>query len=234
FNVDGIEVDNGGQNNIIQGNFSGVGADGVTPVGNNLHGIVLRSDDNLSPPLGPGQTNEPAVSGNIIGLNPNTSFSGLGNLVAFNGTGGIAIFGNPLPNNASAIQNSGNSILGNSVFANGRGFATASSAPTPLLGIGLPNGFVFPPHDGFTANDPKSRGVANAPNNFQNFPILASVTRIAGGVQISGTFTEAAEPNTTLRLEFFANDPDPLGQPAEGQIFLGATNVMTNASGQAS
>ncbi len=106
FNVDGIEIDNGGENNVIQGNFSGVGADGVTPVGNNLHGIVLRSDDNLPPPLGPGQANEPAVSGNIIGLNPNTNFSGLGNLVEFNGTAGIAVFDNPLPNNATPIQNS--------------------------------------------------------------------------------------------------------------------------------
>jgi hypothetical protein len=234
FNAAGIEVDDGGQNNIIQGNFSGVGADGVTPVGNNLHGIVLRSDDNLAPPLGPGQTNEPAVSGNIIGLNPNTNFSGLGNLVEFNGTGGIAIFGNPLPNNATPIQNTGNSILGNSVFENGRSFATASSAPTPLLGIDLTNGFTFPRDDGFTANDSKPRGVANAPNNFQNFPILSSALPVAGGVQISGTFTEAAEPNTTLRLEFYANNPDPLGQPAEGQIFLGAMNVTTNASGMAS
>src|SRR5262249_52566339 len=234
FNAAGIEVDNGGQNNIIQGNFSGVGADGVTPVGNNLHGIVLRSDDNLSPPLGPGQANEPAVSGNIIGLNPNTNFSGLGNLVEFNGTGGIAIFGNPLPNNATPLQNSGNSILGNSVFQNARGFATASSAPTPLLGIDLTNGFVFPRDDGFTANDSKGHGAANDPNNFQNFPILSSVVRVAGGVQITGTFTETAEPNTTLRLEFFANDPDPLGLPAEGQTFLGATNVTTNASGTAS
>ena len=104
LNAAGIILDNGAQGNVIQGNFSGVGADGVTPVGNNLQGIALRSDDNLSPPLGPGQANEPAVSGNIIGLNPNISFSGLGNTVAFNGTGGVAIVGNPLPNNATPID----------------------------------------------------------------------------------------------------------------------------------
>jgi hypothetical protein len=80
FNAAGIEVDDGGQNNVIQGNYSGVGADGATPIGNNLHGIVVRSDGSLPAPLGPGQVNEPAVSGNIIGLNPAT-LSGLGNLV---------------------------------------------------------------------------------------------------------------------------------------------------------
>jgi len=113
FNVDGIGIDNGAENNVIQGNFVGVGADGVTPVGNASHGISLRSDDNIGPPLGPGQANEPAVSGNIIGLNPNTSFTGLGNLVEFNGKAGVAVFGNPLENNVTPLQNSGNSILGN-------------------------------------------------------------------------------------------------------------------------
>src|SRR5262249_7042057 len=127
LNAAGIEVDNGGQENVIQGNFVGVGADGVTAVGNNLQGIALRSSDNLSAPLGPGQANEPAVSGNIIGLNPNIGFSGLGNLVEFNGAAGIAVFGSPLPNNANPIQNSGNSILGNSIFENGRSNATVEA-----------------------------------------------------------------------------------------------------------
>src|SRR5205814_6221591 len=36
FNADGIEIDNGAQQNIIQGNFAGVGADGVTPTKNLL------------------------------------------------------------------------------------------------------------------------------------------------------------------------------------------------------
>jgi CSLREA domain-containing protein len=228
FNAAGIEIDNGGQGNVVQGNYSGVGADGVTAVGNNLHGIVLRSDDNLSPPLGPGQNNEPAVSGNVIGLNPNTNFSGLGNLVEFNGSAGIAVFDNPPPNNTTPLQNSGNSILGNAVFQNGR------SNPTSEIGIDLSNGFVFPKDDGVTPNDSQGHGTFNDPNNFQNFPVLSSVTLVTGGVQISGTFTETVEPNVMLRIEFYVSNPDPLGGIAEGQTFLGATNVMTNASGQAS
>jgi hypothetical protein len=245
FNADGIEVDDGGQNNIIQGNFSGVGADGITPVGNNLHGIVLRSDDNLPAPLGPGGSppgtpNEGPVSGNIIGLDPNT-FSGLGNLIEFNGTGGVAVFGNPQQNNGTQIQNSGNSILGNSIFENGR------NNPTFLLGIDLTNQFVYPRDDGRTPNDgglglppmgnspppgaPAPHGNSADPNNFQNFPILTSVAQVPGGVQVTGTFTEAVEPNTTLRIEFFANNPDPLGGIPEGQIFLGSTNITTNPNG---
>jgi CSLREA domain-containing protein len=225
LNAEGIGVDNGSEGNVIQGNLVGVGADGVTPVGNNLHGIDLRSSDNLSPPWGPGQANEPAVSGNIIGLNPNTNFTGLGNLVAFNGTGGIAIFDNPLPNNATPIQNTGNSILGNSVFENGR------SNPSFLLGIDLTNGFVFPKDDGFTPNDSKGHGTANDPNNFQNSPILTSAVPIAGGVQVTGSLTQSVSPNTTYRIEIFASNPDPLGGIPEGQELIAAAKVTTNAAG---
>src|SRR5262249_23487906 len=112
FNLDGIELANRAQNNVIQGKFGGVGIDRITPAGNVQFGIALRSSDNLAAPLGPGQTNEPAVSGNIIGLVPVT-LVGTGNVVAFNNASGVAIFGNPLQNNATPAQNSGNSVLGN-------------------------------------------------------------------------------------------------------------------------
>ncbi len=225
FNGAGIEVDNGGQGNIIQGNYSGVGADGVTPVANLLHGIVLRSSNGFGAPLGPAQPNEPGVSFNLIG----GTVAGAGNLVEFNGTGGIAIFGNPV--SASGQPNIGNAIEGNSVFKNGRNFMVVSSAPLPLLGIDLTNGFLFPRDDGFTANDSKGHGAPNDPNNFQNFPVLRSATPNGANTDISGKLK--AEANSTYRIEFFASDVDPLGLPAEGQQFLGFKNVTTDASGNA-
>jgi hypothetical protein len=121
FNGDGIEVDNGGQFNLIQGNFSGVGADGVTPDGNLLHGIALRSSNGFPAgnPLGNAQPNEPGVSFNSIG----GTTAGAGNLVEFNGTGGIAVFGNPV--SASGQPNVGNAIDGNSISS------TARTTPRP-------------------------------------------------------------------------------------------------------
>jgi len=225
FNGAGIEVDNGGQQNIIQGNFAGVAADGVTPAGNLLHGIVLSSSNGFGAPLGPAQPNEPGVSFNLIG----GTTAGAGNLVAFNGTGGVAIFGNPV--SASGQPNVGNAIEGNSIFRNGRSYLTASSAPTPLLGIDLTNGFLFPRDDGSTPNDSKGHGAANDPNNFQNFPVLTSAASVAGKTNVAGTLH--MDPNTTYRIEFFASDPDPLPLPAEGQQFLGFVNTTTNASGNA-
>jgi len=228
FNGDGIELNNGGQQNIIQGNFSGVGADGATHVANLLHGIALRSSNGFGAPLGPAQANEPGMSFNSIG----GTAAGAGNLVEFNGTGGIGVFGNPV--SASGQANIGNAILGNSVFENGRNFATASSAPTPLLGIDLTNGFAFPRDDGLTANDANGHGAPNDPNNFQNFPVLTSVLSDNTQTTISGTLTQAVSPNTTFRIEFFANDTDPLALPPEGQQFLGFVNATTDGSGIAS
>jgi hypothetical protein len=230
FNVAGIEVDDGGQDNVIEGNYSGVGADGVTPVGNNLHGIVLRSNGpvgTLAAPLGPGQTDEPSVSGNIIGLNPVT-FTGLGNLVEFNGTGGVAIFSNPLPNNPHPVENSGNSILGNSIFENGR------SNPTFLLGILLTNELTFPKDGPFTPNDSSGHGAAAAPDNWQDGPVLSSATLVSGGIKITGTMTQKVSPDVKYRIEFYSNNPDPLKGNPEGQTLIGTITLTTNAAGTAS
>ncbi len=226
FNGGGIEVNNGAQQNSIQGNFVGVGADGVTGTKSLINGISLRSSNGFGPPLGPAQPNEPGVSFNTVG----GTTAGAGNLIEFNGTAGVAVFGNPV--SASGQPNVGNAIWGNSIFKNGRDYATASSAPTPLLGIDLTSDFVFPRNDGVTPNDSHGHGAANDPNNFQNFPVLTSAMSQGGVTNITGTLHSTA--TTTFRIEFFANDVDPLGLPAEGQELLGFVNANTDASGNAS
>jgi FG-GAP-like repeat len=222
FNADGIELDNGCLNNVVQGNFSGVGSDGVTPVGNILHGIVLRSSGNLAPPFGPGQANEPEVSINTIG----GTAAGSGNLIEFNGSAGVAVFGNPV--SLSGQPNTGNGILGNSIFENGR------SNPSALIGIDLSTSSVYPTDDGITANDSAGHGGANDPNNFQNFPLLASVSSTASNTTITGSLGMSSLPNTMFRIEFFSSSADPMGGIAEGQTFLGFTTVTTDGGGNAS
>ncbi len=226
FNADGIEIDNGAQQNTIQGNYVGVGANGVAATKNLLHGIALRSSNGFGAPLGPPQANEPGVSNNLIG----GTAAGAGNVVEFNGTAGIAVFGNPV--SSSGQPNVGNAIEGNSVFENGRDYQTASSAPTPLLGIDLSNAFPFPRDDGLTPNDSLGHGAANDPNNLQNFPVLTEARSQGGMTTITGTLHSA--PNTTFRVEFYASDIDPLGLPAEGQEFTGFRNATTDSSGDAS
>jgi hypothetical protein len=219
FNGLGIQLDDGAQQNIIQGNYSGVGADGISAAGNLLQGIVLRSSNGFGTPLGPAQANEPGVSFNLIG----GTAVGAGNLVEFNGDGGIAIFGNPV--SASGQPNIRNPIVGNRIFENGR------SSPSTLLGIDLTNGFVFPKEDGSTPNDSKGHGAANDPNNFQNAPVLTSIQSSVGQTKIIGTLSQSVSPNSTFRIEFFASDPDPLSDYAEGQEYLGFFSASTDANG---
>jgi parallel beta-helix repeat protein len=219
-NTTGIELDNGAQNNVIQGNFVGLGADGSSNVGNPGHGIVVRSSDSLNPPAGPGQPNEPGVRNNLVG----GTGAGDGNTIAFSGNAGVAVFGNPV--SLSGQANTGNAIEGNSIYRNGR------NNPSFLLGIDLTSGFAFPTDDGVTPNDSKGHGTANDPNNFQNFPVLNQVTLAElGGTRVRGFLSQAVSPNTKFRLEFFSSNLDPANGIAEGQFFLGAVNQTTDGAG---
>jgi parallel beta-helix repeat protein len=95
-------------------------------------------------------------------------------------------------------------------------------------GLGIDLGGSFPNPDGVTLNDPQNAG---GPNRGQYFPVLTSACSSSTSTFVSGTFDEAAEPNTTIRIEFFANqEADPTGY-GEGQTFLGWAQVTTDANG---
>jgi hypothetical protein len=197
-NTAGIEIDNGGNHNAVQGNLVGTQKDGVSPLGNTLHGVVF----------GVGQHNDHNLIG---GFGP-----GAGNIIAQNGTAGVAVFGST----STAV---GNAILGNSIFSNGR------SNPSFLLGIDLVPTLPFPTDDGVTPNDPGDADTG--PNNVQNFPVLTSAKTTARGQDVSGTLDSTA--NTFFRIEFFANpDPNPNAHP-EGQVLIGAVIVKTDKKGHA-
>ena len=108
---------------------------------------------------------------------------------------------------------SGNRISQNSIYSNG------------ALGIDLTGTGVPLPND---AGDPDS----NAGNVGQNYPVITSASVVAGTASVSGTIN--SNPSVSLHLEFFANAAcDPSGN-GEGQTFIGATDVSTDASGNAS
>lgn len=209
-NSDGINLNTGSQNNVIQGNFIGVGADGATAVGNRLHGVALRGNGGLG------------VQDNSIG----GTLAGAGNTIANNGSAGVAVFGDPL----SIRQNTGNAILGNSIFNNGL------SSPATIPGIDLVGTGSYPTDDGVTANDsglmPADPDDADSgPNLLQNFPVLTSATSGMLGTTIMGTLNSSTQ--TTYRIEFFASPTVSATGFGEGQKFLGFTNVTTDNNGNA-
>jgi hypothetical protein len=106
-------------------------------------------------------------------------------------------------------SDTGNAIRGNSIHDNG--------------GLGIDLGL-----NGATLND--SAGHVG-PNNYQNFPVLSSVSLSGGMTQVNGEL--GSTPSTTFTLDFYANPlPDPSGY-GEGQTYLGSWSVTTDGSGHA-
>ncbi len=225
--------------NVIQGNLVGLNASGTAALGNRLEGVYLHGPANILGGTSPAARNVIAASrledgvevsgnaniveGNYIGTDisgsvalPNEksgifvngasntmiggSVSGAGNLISGNKTDGIQVSGNAMMN----------SILGNSIFANGA--------------LGIDMGPI-----GVTANDLGDGDIG--PNGLQNYPVITSTSDICGNAQIHGTLNST--PNSTFTLEVFTNtacDPSNYG---EGQTLLGTTSTSTDGNGDA-
>ncbi len=180
----------GSANNTIQGNYIGTDVTGTLAVANGWNGVAVR-----------GYAND-AIN-NLIG----GTAAGAGNVIAFNTYSGVAI---------DIAGNTGNAILGNSIYSNGN------------LGIDLTNG-VINSGDGITANDAGDSDVGG--NNYQNYPSLTSVTSTGTTVRVIGSLSTAA--STTYRVEFFASASADASGYGEGKRYLGYATVTTDASGAA-
>jgi CSLREA domain-containing protein len=169
------------------------------------------------------------VQGNLIGvqrdgISPLTnSLSGVSvesddNVVG----GGTPEAANTIAFNARAgvaiedVDSSGNRILGNSVFSNG--------------GPGIDLAF------GGREQDPRDPDLG--PNNFQNFPEIASADKVTSGTTtVRATLDStpsAARKKRTFTIQFFANPHNDSSDLDEGKTFLGQTRVTTNRQGKAS
>jgi hypothetical protein len=251
----GVFVGAGSSNNLVQGNFIGTDITGTRALGNagdgvyiigainntiggqtttagnlisgNSHnGVHILNAVNFFGYTGPSTGN--VVQGNFIGTDvtgavalgnagdgvqieggaSNNTIGGTtaaaGNTIAFNTGAGVVV-------GASASDSStiGNTIRANSIFSNGG------------LGIDLGN-------DGVT---PNGMGAGIGPNDFLNFPVLVHATP-GNSTEIVGTYSGL--PNTLVTIDFYASPAaDPSGY-GEGKRYLGATTVVTNASGSAS
>ncbi len=198
-----------GAGNVISGNGVGVNMSGGT-TGNRVEGNFIGTDETGSLDVGNSSLgvhirNSP--SNTIGGMVP-----GARNIVAYNAEAGVAVRG---------AASTGNSILSNAIFAN--------VPATSLAGLGIdltPDNLV----DGVTPNDPGDGDTGG--NNLQNFPVVTASLTGGGIVAVEGTLNSTA--SATFRLEFFANSVmDPTGH-GEGETFVGATDVTTDAVGDVS
>jgi titin len=185
----GVEIFGvGAHDNVVEGNFIGTNPAGTAARGN---GIGVEVAD--------------GAHNNVIGIGGTAI--GTGNVIAFN-TGAGVVIGSSITDSATV----GNSVRGNSIYANG--------------GIGIDLG-----HDFVTPNHKTNPGIG--PNNLQNFPVLTGARSLRNGQTLVRGRLHST-PNTTFTLDFYASataDPSGFGQ---GQRYLGSVTVTTDANGNVS
>lgn len=230
--------------NVLEGNYIGTDVSGMVA-------LPWPGGGGLGPSFGRGVVIVGGAGGIVIG----GTASGAGNLISGNGgdgvdvggTDGTIIEGNfigtdasgtkPLPNGGDGIDsensNDNNEVIedntiafnsGSGVEEDGTGTTIEENSIYGNTGLGIDLGGSGVP----VLND--SLGHVGA-NNYQNFPVLTSASSSSTSTVVTGTFSEAAEPNTTLTLDFYANpaaDPSGYGQ---GQTYLGSRTVVTDGNG---
>lgn len=233
----GINIQGDGNN--VQGNFIGTNAAGTSSLANASGGVFVAGANNVI-----GGTTAAArnvISGNgssAVTLNGNISHDNivLGNFIgtdasgagalANNGTG-VGVFSGAFNNTTGGlVAGAGNTIA----FNAGRGVLVTSGNGNRILGNSIFNnevlGIDLSDDAGVTANDPCDPD--SGANELQNFPVLTSASTSGGMTTIQGTLNSTAV--STFRIEFFSNTMCDLSENGQGEVFLGATNVATNAA----
>jgi uncharacterized protein (TIGR03437 family) len=181
----GVKITQGSAaRNLVQGNFIGTTADGTGPIPNST--AVVNSSRGIF--VNHGVNN--AIGGAVAGA---------GNLIAYNGDGGVLVI-----DLSNAFANTGNAIRGNSIFAN--------------MGPGIDlTPFGITPNDSCDGD----RGA----NNLQNYPIITSASVTGDQVTVTGILDSV--PNATYTLEFFANTACHASGYGQGQTLIGSAEVAT-------
>ncbi len=206
---DGVEINSGASDNTVGGTTA---AAGNIISGNGGRGIDIAGSDNLVQGnyIGTDVTGTQAIgnrtNGVLVESGANNTIggtgTGVGNTIANNGGAGVSVTGS---------FTTGNAIRGNSIYDNG-------GLGIDLGGSGVP-----------VLNDSQGH---SGPNNFQDFPILASAITNKGGVTIiAGSFNSPLQPNTTITVDFYANAAKDASGYGEGQIDLGSLTFTTDSKG---
>jgi CSLREA domain-containing protein len=230
-----------GTGNQIQGNKIGTDITGTIPLAN-IVGVKLQASS--------------TIVGGVL--------AGAGNLISGNTASGIELNGTNAKGNQVQGNRIGTETTGTSALANQfAGVLVQSSAASNLIGgstVEAGNLIAFNGGDGvyiitgagnailsnrihsnaglgidLDANFPNANDLGDTdtgPNNRQNYPVLAKLSTENGNTILSGTLNSL--PNRAVTLQFFVNSTyDPTGF-GEGETYLGSSDVLTDASGNAS
>jgi len=247
----GVLLAVGAQGVMVQGNYIGTDVTGTRAIPNNI-GIEFGGSDSTGNQIG----GKLVGAGNLISGNSGdgvfaTDAQGpnlvLGNLIGTDHTGllplGNGLDGIELANSTTSTTIGGTVAAAGNVIAfnrnNGVSVHDSGTVDNPILensihdnkGLGIDDNVHEVFADSEMPNSPQNN-VTDGGNNLQNHPVLTNVTWSDDVAGINGTLN--SYPNTTFRVEFYANpavDPSGYGQ---GQTYLGSTSVTTDANGDAS
>lgn len=240
----GITVTNSSMDLSIQGNTIGLGADGITAIGNSGSGIrveggstgvLIKTDASV--------TNERnVISGNLQSGIAISGASTSGTLVQGNYIGlavdGVTARGN---GGAGVYLDAGTSAnrIGGQQANNANVIAYNNWDGIRLSGAGTQNAFVrnslFENTEqaidlgvqGVTLND--ANDVDTGGNNLQNFPILASAAQTGSLLTVTGTLNSLA--NTSYRVEIYSNTSGDQTVHGEGKTLIGVIDLATDGFG---
>jgi uncharacterized repeat protein (TIGR01451 family) len=199
-NLEGLVISSGGSGNTIGGTTAGAGnlisGNSWWPIyledsgtnGNLIEGNFIGTNVTGTAGILSGRSSYAAIT-LLKGASNNTiggTAAGAGNTIAFNGSSAVQI---------QDAGETGDAILGNSIFSNGWG-----------IDLG-----------GVTANTPG--GPHTGPNLLQNYPVITAVTTAGGNISVQGTLNSA--PSSAFRLEFFAGASPGQGQTYLGFVDVG-------------
>jgi titin len=211
---------------VILGNRIGTDVTGTQALGNGAAGILVYSQGSTTATIG---GTDPGA-GNLISANLGDGIS-----IQTSDTAAIVVQGNTIGTDITGTQPLGNAgngvaiiggtndntISGNLIAFNGvDGVLVNGGTGTAILGnaiLGHDNGLGIE--------------LANGGNDDQAFPVLTSATTDGSSTTVEGTL--ASTSSTSFRVEIFANavcNPSGYG---EGERFLGALTVTTDADGNA-
>ena len=177
-----------GGGNVVRGNLIGTQIDGVTPLPNSSHGVLIYA----------------GAGDNLVGGRT----AGAANTIAHNGASGVDLRGD---------AGVGNSIVGNSIVMN-TDLGINSCADFDV------DNLVCNDLTAVTPNDPDDPDTGA--NNLQNFPVL---TGVHSGRTVDGVLDSIASSDFTL--DFYAIPVCDASGFGEGEIYLGADTVTTDAGG---
>ena len=184
----------------IQGNRIGTDVTGAALRGNTGNGISVTGDGVLVGAASAAAAN--TIAGNSIdGVRLAGSAGAIvaGNAIHDNTGRGVAVSGTATDDATLGVPGAGL----NTISANGgAGVAVTGTADARIrddlitgnLGLGIDLG-----DDGVTPND--ALDADTGPNELQNFPVLSSVRRVAGGLRVRGTITLPA--SGLVQLDFY-------------------------------